>query len=479
MTAANPKTLTKEHEKYLAQRLITKEIAAKYGLYSAGDKIVIPTDGPARVYNPTGSPKIRWASETDDTLPPFPSWEALKTAEVLVEGEFDCILARELGGLNAASGTAGAGTFLYEWADTLSSGVGQVTILYDNDEAGVKGARSAAKTLIERGVQPKIAKWGQRGNPAPKGYDITDYFKAGGTAEGLRIILGQARVFDGTETDSGPQGFGEMYADLADDPIVPTGFQNIDEIIYGLRKQELAVLSARPKIGKSTLAIQIAVNIAKTGKTALVFSMEMSEQQVLERIIAGEAGIPKQHLERGMGDVDIDRLYRYLPNIWSLPLRLDTRAKLSVKDIYNSSRLVSKTGQLGLIVVDYTQLLDTSEKAETRARQLAAAVEDLKGLAKEMDCPVLALSQVNRAGASNEEWQDEPQLHNLAESGGFENNADLVLMLWRERKEEKEAIQNKLDIPTHGKVAKNRNGAEGYFDLKLDGPKFQFWEDTV
>jgi len=218
-----------------------------------------------------------------------------------------------------------------------------------------------------------------------------------------------------------------------------------------------------------------------------IFSLEMSEPQILERLIASESNIDKTRLERGLGDTDVVKLYNNLPRIWNLPILISTENSLSPKNIARHARKASEKYPIDLIVVDYMQLMNVADQKELRTRQLMAGMETLKDLAKELDCAMILLSQVNRQGAVGTEDTDanggktrdeEPQIHQLYESGGIEAHADTVIILWRKRKEEKEAIENKYPIPTHGRVAKNRNGPEGYFNLSLDGPTYTFMEDV-
>ncbi len=474
--------LTPEHRKYLNSRGINDESIAAYGLDSNGRSIVIPVGGTARIYTPNGNPKIRWIEPLDDAAPPYPNWECFGDAELIVEGEFDCILARQHG-FHAVTGTAGAGTFSSDWADAIRN---TVVILYDNDASGRNGSRAAAAVLRSRGINVNIAEWPR---DTKKGYDIADFFADGGTAEQLQDILACAVPYEPEQVE-GLKSIGEggIRADLDTAPVIASGFDSLDQYIWGLRRGEAMVLAARPKVGKSTLASQIACNVARRGLRVALFSLEMSENQVLERIIASEAQISKTHLERGLCDEEVVKLYEYLPRIWNMQVLISTTLPLSPKDLAKFARAEHEKAAIDVIVVDYLQLLNVSDKKETRARNLMAAMEDLKGLAKELDCAVILLSQINRGGAIGIEESDgtakgktrdeEPQLHQLYESGGIEAHADTVVILWRKRAEEKNAIESHLPVPTHGRVAKNRNGPEGYFALSLDGPTYTFYEDT-
>lgn len=463
------KKLTKDHLNYLLGRGLSKETIERFGLHSNGISIAIPVNGYTRLYTPGGSPKIRWQEPLDgETAPPFPSWSDLSEAELIVEGEFDCMLAIQ-NGFKAVTGTAGARTFLQEWADGITK---DVTILYDHDDPGRLGSLKAAQIISERGHKVSLARWPQ---DKTKGYDVSDFFMQGGTADELRDIVSLGVPFEPVVV--GLSSFGDLEADLDGTKPIPTGYKQIDEIVYGLRKGEITVIAARPKVGKSTLAMNIMANVAKRGGRVAMFSLEMSEQQLLERLIAAECRVPKRNLERGLADSDVIALYEHLPKVWRLPMLIDTQAKLGVKKIRERTLKAADENPIELVAVDYVQIIDTTEKTESRARQLAAAMEDLKNLSKEIGASVLVLSQINREGARDE--GEEPQLHQLLESGGIEATADCVTIMWRKRKEEKEAVERGLDIPTHGRVAKNRNGPEGYFKLILDGPKCLFYEEEV
>ena len=183
-------SLSPEHLVFLVERGITPATAQKYGLYSSNGSIAIPIGGAVKLYTPDGSPKMRWDTRVNPPVPPFPSFDAARHCTVWVEGELDAILASQELGIEVGSTTLGANGWMDEWSDTISSGGHPITLLYDNDEPGEKGALKAAESLRKYGVRVQIAKWPK---DKEKGYDITEHFRERGSVDDLRAILDLAQ----------------------------------------------------------------------------------------------------------------------------------------------------------------------------------------------------------------------------------------------------------------------------------------------
>ena len=254
--------------------------------------------------------------------------------------------------------------------------------------------------------------------------------------------------------------FEQMYEQAGAVTGTPTGFTDLDTKLYGLQPGALIVLGARPAMGKTALALAIARNAAlASGKSAVYFSLEMSHLELTQRLVSMDARVDSSHLRNGkVSDSDWTRITRSLGRLGDADLWIDDNANLTVMELRAKARRLKSElgGSLGLIVVDYLQLMSGPGRAENRQTEIAEISRGLKVLAREIDTPVLALSQLSR---SLEQRADKrPMLSDLRESGSIEQDADVVLFLYRDE------VYNP-DTPDAGlaevNISKHRAGPTG------------------
>jgi replicative DNA helicase len=245
---------------------------------------------------------------------------------------------------------------------------------------------------------------------------------------------------------------------------VPTGFKDLDSLLAGMRGGDLLILAARPGVGKTSLALNIAINAAKSGAAVAFFSLEMPSQQLVSRILAAEARIDSARMRTGrLNESDWHEIIRAMESLHRTTFSIDDSPELSIMELRAKARrqLRNVEAGKGLIVVDYLQLMSPSRRGGERDRHLEVAEisRGLKILAKELEMPVLALSQLNRSVEAR--GNKRPQLSDLRESGSIEQDADVVMFIDRSLSDE-EASQSTR--PDHGVanliVGKNRNGPQ-------------------
>jgi replicative DNA helicase len=243
---------------------------------------------------------------------------------------------------------------------------------------------------------------------------------------------------------------------------VPTGFPDLDNITSGLQNADLVIIAARPSMGKTTLALNIAQHIAVNEKLPVaIFSLEMSKEQLVQRILCAQASIDAQRLRRGfLSDEDYPKLTKAAGPLAAAPLYIDDSAAISVMEMRAKARRLKSEHGLSAIFVDYLQLMRGSERSENRQQEISGISRSLKALAKELDVPVVALSQLSRAVEQREKKR--PILSDLLESGGIEANADIVAFIYREGYYDQNA-ENRHD--TEIILAKQRNGPVGSIHL--------------
>lgn len=252
---------------------------------------------------------------------------------------------------------------------------------------------------------------------------------------------------------------------------VPTGFTDLDSLTNGLHPGQLVILAARPSIGKSTLGIDIcrAASI-KHGLTSVIFSLEMSRNEIVMRLLAAEAQVSMHHMRTGtMTDTDWTKLAQKMGTVNDAPLFIDDSPNLTLMEIRAKCRRLKQRHDLRLVVVDYLQLMTSGKRVESRQQEVSEFSRSLKLLAKELDVPVIAISQLNRGP---EQRQDKrPMLSDLRESGSLEQDADMVVLLHREDFYERES-------PRAGEadfiVAKHRNGPTATITVAFQGHYSRF-----
>lgn len=260
---------------------------------------------------------------------------------------------------------------------------------------------------------------------------------------------------------------------------VPTDFYEFDNMTSGLQKSDLIILAARPSMGKTAFALNIAQNVAIKAKIPVaIFSLEMSKEQLVQRMLCSEAEVDSQRIRTGnMQRKDWDKLANAMSEISEAPIYIDDTAGCTLTDVRaKCRRLAMEEKNLGLVMIDYLQLMEGVGK-DDRIQQISAISRGLKGLARELDVPVIALSQLSRAVEQRKDRR--PMLSDLRESGAIEQDADIVMFIYRDdyynREEGEEAPkatgkEGKSEII----IAKHRNGAVGSFELLFQGSITKF-----
>ena len=255
---------------------------------------------------------------------------------------------------------------------------------------------------------------------------------------------------------------------------IPSGFSEFDKLTAGLQPGDLVIVAGRPSMGKTTFAVNMAENAAIGAKVpTAIFSMEMPSEQLAFRMISSLGRIDQTHLRTGkFPDEDWSRINTAVQLMSDAPIYIDDTPGLSPTEIRARARRLKREADLGLIVVDYLQLMQVHGNTENRATEISEISRGLKSLAKELKVPIIALSQLNR---SVEQRQDKrPVMSDLRESGAIEQDADLIIFIYREE-------VYKPDTPRKGiadiSIAKQRNGPIGDFPLTFVGrfTKFENW----
>ena len=249
---------------------------------------------------------------------------------------------------------------------------------------------------------------------------------------------------------------------------VPTGFIELDELTNGLHPGQMIVVAARPAVGKSTLGIDIARAAAiKHNMAAAVFSLEMSRTEITMRILSAEATIQLQDLRKGLKNQEQwTKLARIMGKISNAPLFIDDSPNMSLMEIRAKCRRLKQQHNLRLVVIDYLQLMSSGKKVESRQQEVAEFSRALKLLAKELEVPVIAISQLNRG--PEQRTDKRPQMSDLRESGSIEQDADMVILLHRDKADP--GREGEADVI----VAKHRNGPTKDIVLAFQGHYSRF-----
>lgn len=249
---------------------------------------------------------------------------------------------------------------------------------------------------------------------------------------------------------------------------VPTGFSSLDNKLSGLQKSDLVILAARPSMGKTTLALDIARNAAVHGNTPVViFSLEMSTQQLVTRMLATEARVDAWKLRTGRLDDGeaFTRIRDALDRLSKAPIYINDEAGNSTNRMKSFARRIKSEHGLGLVVVDYLQLMTAGKSYDSMVNQVTEISRSLKSLARELDVPVLALSQLSRAVETR---GGRPKLSDLRDSGSIEQDADVVMFIHRDDKGRDNELHDNEPTETTIIIAKHRNGPVGEIPLMFD-----------
>ena len=256
---------------------------------------------------------------------------------------------------------------------------------------------------------------------------------------------------------------------------IPSGFKQLDNLLAGFQKSDLIILAARPSMGKTALALDIARQTAVNHKTPVgIFSLEMSSQQLVDRMLAAQAGVNSWRLRTGKirDDDEFERLQHGMAALSEAPIFIDDKPGSTVLSMRSIARRMKMEKGLGLIIVDYLQLIipTHTKSADSMVQQVTEISRALKNMARELDVPVLALSQLSRAV---EQRGGRPRLSDLRDSGSIEQDADVVMFIHREDMVGNRTANEKTGI-TEILVEKHRNGPVGKVELKFDDERTTF-----
>lgn len=255
---------------------------------------------------------------------------------------------------------------------------------------------------------------------------------------------------------------------------IPTGFKDLDNILAGLQKSDLVILAARPSIGKTTLALDIARNVAVNSKVPVgIFSLEMSKEQLVDRLLCSQATVDLWKMRTGKlsEDEDFTNIGHAMGVLSEAPIFIDDSATANIMEIRTKARRLQSEHNLGLIVLDYLQLMQGEYATDNRVQEISAITRALKSIARELNIPVLVISQLSRAVESR--TPPIPKLADLRESGSIEQDADVVMFIYRESAYKKDMEPDKKNI-AEIHIAKHRNGPTGIISLFFDENKVSF-----
>lgn len=255
---------------------------------------------------------------------------------------------------------------------------------------------------------------------------------------------------------------------------VPTGFRDLDKVLAGFQRSDLVILAARPSMGKTALALNFAHNVAIQAKQpVLMFSLEMSKEQLVDRLLSMESGVDAWALRTGnLTDADFEKIGQAMGTLSEAQMYIDDTPSITVSDLRTKARREAHQHPLGLIVVDYLQLMSGGGRFASegnRVQEISEISRGLKGVARELNVPVLALSQLSRS-VENRSPQI-PQLSDLRESGSIEQDADVVAFIYREEYYNPDTDRKKI---TDIFIKKHRNGPTGGVELYFDNERQRF-----
>lgn len=296
-----------------------------------------------------------------------------------------------------------------------------------------------------------------------------------------------------TQTVNTAQVLNELFSELKNKflnpqlPGLPSGFVKLDELTQGFQKSDLIIIAGRPSMGKTALSLNIALNSIKISRLPILFcSLEMSKEQILYRLLSSETGINQMKLRSGkLTQNDWIKLNKVMRIISKLPFFIDDTSNLSIQDIRSKIKtIILEQSKIGLVIIDYLQLMQSLDfKQRNRVQELSQITRDLKGLAREFNIPIIALSQLSRNVDSRIDQR--PILSDLRESGSIEQDADLILMLYGSKQNlpslslSGPISQKPNSAVTEIIIAKQRNGPIGTIKLEFNEDRIQFLESTT
>ena len=252
---------------------------------------------------------------------------------------------------------------------------------------------------------------------------------------------------------------------------VSTGFTDIDNKLAGLQKSNLIILAARPGQGKTAMVLNIAQHVSVHDKISVgIFSLEMSKEELVDRLLVSQADVDAWRLKTGrLSDDDFTKLSEAMGQLAEAPLYIDDTPGINIFEMRTKARRLQVSKNLGLLIVDYLQLVDSGHRYDNRVQEVSIISQSLKNLARELKIPVLAVSQLSRAVESR--GSKVPMLADLRESGSIEQDADVVMFLYKTETESEKWEQQMVKLG----IAKHRNGPLGEIDLIFKGDRIRFY----
>jgi len=336
-------------------------------------------------------------------------------------------------------------------------------------------SRAYVDIIVENSARRRLIKLGttisEMGFDNDK--DIKDIMQ---TAESILYRVSEDKTPDLISVNSILSGLFELINKLSENPDelrgIKTGFRDLDKITNGLQKSDLVILAARPAMGKSTLAQNIAYNIAtKENKSVLFFSLEMSKEQLVERMLSEATGIDNTNIRSGRltGD-DFAKISEAMGELAEAPIFFDDTPGMTVLEMRTKARRHAHKVPLGVIIVDYLQLMQSAGKHDgNRVQEVSEISRGLKLMARELDVPVIALSQLSRSVESRS--PQIPELSDLRESGSIEQDADIVMFMYREDYYDEDTERQHI---TDIFIKKHRNGPIGRVELYFYPEQLKF-----
>lgn len=334
--------------------------------------------------------------------------------------------------------------------------------------------KDAAKLIAEKHTRRKLAALAE--DLVRKAYD-----KSVQTSDLVDEAEKQVLSLCTKISDEGPRWSGESLAKVFDQitissgeesgPGIPTGFGDLDHQTQGLQRTDLVILAARPAMGKTAVALNIARNVARSGKAVVIFSLEMSQEQLMGRLIAIETGIETSRQRNGrLRREEWGLLAQGVSSLARIPIAINDKSHTSVGEMKaQCKKIAAELGQdLGMVIVDYLQLME-GRGSDNRVQEISRITRRLKGMAKDLNVPVMALSQLSRG--VEQRTNKRPMLSDLRESGSIEQDADMVFMLYRDEYYNPETPDRGI---TEVIIAKSRHGSVGTVRLLFESQFTRF-----
>jgi replicative DNA helicase len=365
---------------------------------------------------------------------------------------------REQGELEAVGGPAFLGRLIAKAASSVAVDYYAAIV---RDKAAVRRMIATASTIVSEGYASELD---------PREY--LDRAEQRLFAAGEARMHGKVRTFDEALDDAlvRIQGLYERREHVTG---VPTRYPSLDRRILGFQPSDLVIIAARPSMGKTSFALNLALNAALSDRHTLFVSLEMGEAQLVDRLLCIQAGIDSNRLRSGfIAAEELRMLHDRRQEMRGTPLYIDDSSKSTVLELRARARRMRYAGKLDMVMIDYLQLMEPSDKRVSREQQISEISRSLKAMAKELHIPVIALSQLSRAPETRPGKDKRPLLSDLRESGAIEQDADVVMFLYRpeyyEKEETKEEDRRIMEVI----IAKQRNGPTGTVRLR-------FFPDTM